>query len=291
MTHKPRAGYEHEPSKAHLGSVDDDPNQRFPELVDFYEAATVETAYHYLKKENPRLNATVRGLFSNLADNGVFVNREIRDYFNSEYMWQVQGGDHAQPLTVHHNIMSPSGESNMLVVLNVDSINVLSNTLARHMELFDYHEDQRELSEIAMDAYYCTGAAMAVYEHLIYGKWCSNNAQFGERNFKAHMRAARKIVQELIGAQDIPSDPDQLHPYQLFGGWVFDELLIQNMINSHFDGPGLDVIIRNRAKLGALAYKLTEDRFFLGLVAPVGQELRDAYIKAATKQGTLRAVD
>jgi hypothetical protein len=220
-------------------------------------------------------------LFTELSDRPE-LTKEIADDFFTEHLGLkvVEDGN----VTVYNNVSNfADDQASSVVILPANTIDQFAGMFWSNLVTFG----ERDIAIIrlaAIDSMAIACSAMAFYEHLLGEK------NTDEKQYIKHVRAARKLLKELVGLNDIQYSAEPEETKQIFAGIAFRSM-IERLKDLNFGSdPGIDLIESKKGHLCLKALRATEDEFFVGIASAKGEELTNAYIKAVVNHKFPRSI-
>lgn len=169
-------------------------------------------------------------------------------------------------------------------VLSTKTFDQFAAIFWSNLTTFD-DEDVKFVSGITSEALTTSIYVMALYEHFLHTSTCCTEAEY-----KRHVRAAKRMLQGLVGDNSFTYNSEPQNTREIFGRVAFD-LAMKGLDEHGFsDDPGYGCIDRFRAKQCLRAFQATGDEFFVGVAAPMSRELAYAHLQAAINLRIPKAV-
>lgn len=241
-------------------------------------------------KLGARAIETVVDRFANLSEH---PNRTIdiaNDFINTRLGYKVQDLDaDILPLSVQHGIQTNLSEQPLSVIyFSPVTCDQLAVMFLGNMVIYT-PEDIEDVASLVIASYIEAGYTMALYEYFANIRWADGDGSLN--NFKKYSRAAKRIVNDLIGHNEFMGE-DPMLSTRIAGGVAFRRLFDTLSQSEALEDPNrLRYIERMRGSLCLSALRASDDDLFLGIASSIGKELEDAHIKAAVDVGFPKSVD
>lgn len=267
--------YDHDDHTPHEGYIYYSDNHNVVTTSDIQKALENDKRKKYIK--NQAIN-----IFTSLSERPE-ITKELAEEFFTESLGLkvVEDGD----LTVYNNVSNfTDNQASTVLLLPANTIDQFAGIFWSNLCTFE-EDDIAEIRLAAIDSVTIAYSAMAFYEHLL-GESNYND----EKQYTKHVRAARRLLKELVGLDEIKYSAEPEETKQIFAGLAFRKM-ISRLRSLNFDiDPGFNIIEAKKGHLCLKALRATGDDFFVSIASAKGEELSNAYIKAVVNHRFPRSI-
>lgn len=249
------------------------PPEGYVYYTDSHQVVSIDRLKNSLLNEKRKkfIKSRAIDIFTAVSEKPEITLQLADDYFTQQLGYKATAdGD----LSVFQGVGNlTNNESSAIVLLSAKSIDQFVGIFWSNLTIFD-EADMGDLADAAIDSVAIGFLAMAFYEHLL------SDVGDDERAYKRHVRAARRLMEGLIGSDEMTYAAEYDETRRLFAGVAF-RTMVSRLEELGFGGhPGLDRVIAHRASLCLGALRATQDEFFVSLASAKGEDEADAYIRA-----------